>query len=146
MNYKHSCIIDAEGNYKTLVLVILEEGEEGETKEAIQYYTLQEGESLVDTAPPVMRPYAGAAGFISPKWDTDTSAWVEAASAEEIAVWEAEHPAPEVPEPSEPSEPSGDGDLGQRVAALEASSATKSDVQAVWDQMAAAYNEGVQGA
>lgn len=143
MDYKHSCVIDADGNYKTLVLVLLEEGDEGETREAIQYYELLEGESLVDAAPPVMRPYAGAVGLITPRWDTDTAAWVEAATAEEIAVWEAEHPAPE---PSEPSEPSGDGDLGQRVATLEANSATKSDVQAVWDQMAAAYNEGVQEA
>ena len=143
MDYKHSCVIDADGNYKTLVLVLLEEGDEGETREAIQYYELLEGESLVDAAPPVMRPYAGAVGLITPRRDTDTAAWVEAATAEEIAVWEAEHPAPE---PSEPSEPSGDGDLGQRVATLEANSATKSDVQAVWDQMAAAYNEGVQEA
>ena len=127
MDYKHSCVIDTDGNYKTLVLVLLEEEDEGETREAIQYYELLEGESLVDTAPPVMRPYAGATGFVSPRWDTDTAAWVEAASAEEIAAWDAEHPAPEVPEPSEPS---GDG-------------ATKADVQAVWDQMAAAIREGV---
>ena len=127
MDYKHSCVIDADGNYKTLVLVLLEEGDEGESREAIQYYELLDGEFLVDTAPPVMRPYAGATGLISPKWDADTAAWVEAASEEEIADWEAEHPAPEVPEPSEPS---GDG-------------ATKADVQAVWDQMAAAIREGV---
>lgn len=110
MDYKHSCVIDADGNYKTLVLVLLEEGDEGETREAIQYYELLEGESLVDTAPPVMRPYAGAVGFVSPKWDADTGEWIEAASEEEIADWEAEHPAPEVPEPEpEPApEPSGD--------------------------------------
>ena len=143
MDYKHSCVIDAQNFYKTFVLVLLVENEEGQQEEIIQYYTLQDGEQLVDTAPPVMRPYAGAAGFISPKWDADAAAWVEAASAEEIAAWEAEHPAPKAPEPSEPS---GDGDLGQRVATLEANSATKSDVQAVWDQMAAAYNEGVQEA
>ena len=141
MDYKHSCVIDADGNYKTLVLVLLEEGDEGESREAIQYYELLEGESLVDTAPPVMRPYAGADGFVSPRWDTDTAAWVEAATEEEIADWEAEHPAPDVPEPPEPS-----GDLEQRVTSLEATSATKSDVQAVWDQMAAAYTEGVQEA
>lgn len=130
MDYKHSCVIDAQNLYKTFVLVLLAENEEGQQEEKIQYYTLQDGEKLVDTAPPVMRPYAGATGFVSPRWDTDTAAWIEAASAEEIAVWEAEHPAPEVPEPSEPSEPSGD-------------SATKADVQAVWDQMAAAIREGV---
>lgn len=135
MDYKHSCVIDAQNLYKTFVLVLLAENEEGQQEEKIQYYTLQDGEQLVDTAPPVMRPYAGAAGFISPKWDADAAAWVEAASAEEIAAWEAEHPAPEapapeVPEPEPEPEPSGD-------------SATKSDVQAVWDQMAAAIREGV---
>lgn len=141
MDYKHSCVIDAQNFYKTFVLVLLVENEEGQQEEKIQYYTLQDGEQLVDTAPPVMRPYAGAAGFISPKWDADAAAWVEAASAEEIAAWEAEHPAPE---PSELPGPSGD--LEQRVTSLEANSATKEDVQAVWDQMAAAYNEGVQEA
>lgn len=141
MDYKHSCVIDAQNFYKTFVLVLLVENEEGQQEEKIQYYTLQDGEQLVDTAPPVMRPYAGAAGFISPKWDADAAAWVEAASAEEIAAWEAEHPAPDVPELPGPS-----GDLEQRVTSLEANSATKEDVQAVWDQMAAAYNEGVQEA
>lgn len=130
MDYKHSCVIDAQNFHKTFVLVLLVENEEGQQEEKIQYYTLQDGEQLVDTAPPVMRPYAGAVGFVSPKWDADTGEWVEAANEEEIAAWEAEHPAPEVPEPSEPSEPSGDG-------------ATKADVQAVWDQMAAAIREGV---
>ena len=141
MDYKHSCAIDAQNLYKTFVLVLLAENEEGQQEEKIQYYTLQDGEQLVDTAPPVMRPYAGATGFVSPRWDTDTAAWVEAATAEEIAAWEAEHPAPELPDPPDPS-----GNLEQRVTSLEANSATKSDVQAVWDQMAAAYNEGVQEA
>ena len=130
MDYKHSCVIDAQNLYKTFVLVLLVESEEGQQEEKIQYYTLQDGEQLVDTAPPVMRPYAGAVGFVSPKWDADTGEWTEAATEEEISAWEAEHPAPEVPEPSEPSETSGDG-------------ATKADVQAVWDQMAAAIREGV---
>ena len=141
MDYKHSCVIDAQNLYKTFVLVLLVENEEHQQEEQIQYYELLEGEMLVDTAPPVMRPYAGADGFVSPRWDTDTAAWVEAATEEEIADWEAEHPAPDVPEPPEPS-----GDLEQRVTSLEATSATKSDVQAVWDQMAAAYTEGVQEA
>lgn len=133
MDYKNSCVIDAQNFYKTFVLVLLVENEEGQQEEKIQYYTLQDGEQLVDTAPPVMRPYAGAAGFISPKWDADAAAWVEAASAEEIAAWEAEHPAPEVPEPEvpepEPPAPSG-GDAAQAV-------------QEVWDEMAAAIREGV---
>lgn len=42
-----------------------------------------------------MRPQAGAVGFIRPRWSG--SAWVEGATVEEIADWEAEHPAPEPP-------------------------------------------------
>ena len=99
MDYKHSCVIDAQNLYKTFVLVLLVENEEHQQEEQIQYYTLQKGEQLLDAAPPVMRPYAGAEGFVSPKWDTETSAWIEAATEEEIADWEAEHPAQEVPEP-----------------------------------------------
>lgn len=38
------------------------------------------------------------------------------------------------------------GDLEARVDALESDKADKDEVQAVWDQMAAAYNEGVQEA
>ena len=53
---------------------------------------------LVDTVPPTMRPYAGAAGFIRPKWDADTSVQTEAANEEEIAAWEAERPATELSE------------------------------------------------
>lgn len=95
MNYKHSCVVDAENNYKTLVLVLLEQDEDGQPKESIQYYELLEGESLIDTTSPSMRPHAGAVGLISPKWSEDTSTWEEAATEAEIAAWEAEHPAPE---------------------------------------------------
>ena len=93
MSYKHSCVIDAQNFYKIFVLLrLVQMYQEQEWK--IQNYTLAEGEQLVDTAPPTMRPHAGAAGFISPKWDDDTSAWIEAATEDEIAAWEAEHPAP----------------------------------------------------
>lgn len=139
MNYKHSCVVDADGAYKTFVLVLLEQNKEGETIENVQGYTLTEGEQLIDTAPPAMRQHAGTSGFITPKWDSGTSAWTEGATAEQIAAWEAEHPAPE--EPEDPTPPIGD--LVQRVTTLEATSATKADVQAVWDEMAAAYTEGV---
>ena len=89
MDYKHSCVIDANLFYKTFVLVILAESEEKP-----QYYELQEGEQLIDTAPPVVRPHAGAAGFVRPRWDADTSTWVEAATGDEITAWEEEHPDP----------------------------------------------------
>ncbi|OUO36404.1 hypothetical protein [Flavonifractor sp. An306] len=94
MDYKHSCVVDINSIYKTLVLVLLEEHQGWVT----QNYTLAEGEQLIDTAPPIMRPHAGAAGFVSPKWDSDTSAWIEAATEEEVEAWEAEHPAPDLPE------------------------------------------------
>ena len=42
--------------------------------------------------------------------------------------------------------PAEQGDLESRVATLEETSASKDDVQAVWDRMAAAYNEGVNEA
>ena len=108
MGYKQECVIDAQNRYKTLVRVLLtEKGEQ------IQNYEILEGESLIETAPPAMRPYAGAVGFISPRWDADASAWVEAATEEEIAVWEAEHPAPEKPEPTPTVE-----ELQAKIAAL----------------------------
>ena len=89
MDYKYCCVVDADGAYKTFVLVLLEQDEE-----RVQYYTLQDGEQMVDANPPAMRPYAGATGFVSPRWDDETEAWTEGASAEETAAWEAEHPDP----------------------------------------------------
>lgn len=100
MNYKHSCVVDTNAIYKTLVLVLLVQVDQGQDQAWVaQNYTLAEGEQLIDTDPPTMRPHAGAAGFVSPKWDSDTSAWIEAATEEEIESWEAEHPAPVLPDP-----------------------------------------------
>lgn len=99
MEYKHSCVVDAKFIYKTLVLVLLTQADQGEEQEwKVQNYTLAEGEQLIDTAPPIMRPYTGAAGLVTPRWDAAASAWVEGATEEEVAAWEAEHPAPELPE------------------------------------------------
>lgn len=42
--------------------------------------------------------------------------------------------------------PAEQGDLESRVTTLEETSASKDDVQAVWNRMAAAYNEGVNEA
>jgi hypothetical protein len=42
--------------------------------------------------------------------------------------------------------PAEQGNLESRVTTLEETSASKDDVQAVWDRMAAAYNEGVNEA
>ena len=70
----------------------MEPDENGTEQPVVQHYTLREGESLIDTAPPTFRPYAGAVGFISPKWLNE--AWSEAATENEITTWEADHPAP----------------------------------------------------
>ena len=93
MNYKHCCVIDAEGVYKEFVLVLMEQG--GKT-ENVQGYTLAEGERLLDASPPGIKMQAGGAGFVKPRWDEDAAAWVEGATAEELAAWEAAHPAPAV--------------------------------------------------
>ena len=94
MNYKYCCVVDANGSYKTFVLVLLEQSEGSKTTESVQGYTLTAGERLIDTAPPTKRQHAGSAGFVKPRWDEDAAAWVEGASEEELAAWEAEHPDP----------------------------------------------------
>ena len=116
MTYKHYCITDAQNRYKTLVLVINEPDETGEIQERVQYYTLLEGERLIDAAPPAIRPYAGADGFIKPVWKG--SKWMESAANEEIAAWEAEHPAPPSPTPSR--EQQGLADIALKLAQQEA--------------------------
>ena len=116
MTYKHYCVTDAQNRYKTLVLVINEPDETGELQEKVQYYTLLEGERLIDVAPPVMRPYIGANGFIKPAWNG--SAWIESATSEEITEWETEHPAPPSPTPSR--EDRGLADIALKLAQQEA--------------------------
>lgn len=50
-------------------------------------------------------------------------------------------------EQAKAADPGGEpGDLEGRVSYLEENSASKDDVQAVWDQMATAYSEGVNQA
>ena len=107
MDYKYYSVIDVQDRYKTLVLAVNEPDETGEAQEKIQCYTLLEGERLIDAAPPVMRPYAGADGFIRPAWNG--TEWHESAVGEEITEWEAGHPAPT---PAPPSE-------SERIASLE---------------------------
>lgn len=60
-------------------------------------------------------------------------------------AWEAWREA-EASKPAPSPEPEPGKSLEDRVAALEADKADKSEVAAVWDQMAAAYAEGVQEA
>lgn len=95
MDYRYACVIDANSIYQDLVMLHWGRENPAQTQGwQVQGYTLAAGEQLLDAAPPVLRPHAGAAGFVSPKWDSGTSAWVEAATEEEIAAWEAEHPDP----------------------------------------------------
>ena len=96
MSYKHCCVVDADGAYKTFVLVLLEQGEDAEITGTVQGYKLGDGEQLLDAQPPLYKVNAGGAGFVKPRWDEGTAAWVEGASAEELAAWESEHPAPAV--------------------------------------------------
>ena len=96
MSYKHCCVVDADGAYKTFVLVLLEQGEDAEITGTVQGYKLGDGEQLLDAQPPLYKVNAGGAGFVKPRWDEGTAAWVEGATAEELAAWEAAHPAPAV--------------------------------------------------
>ena len=95
MDYRYACVIDANSIYQDLVMLHWGRENPAQTQGwQVQGYTLAAGEQLLDAAPPVLRPHAGAAGFVSPRWDSGTSAWVEAATEEEIAAWEAAHPDP----------------------------------------------------
>ena len=42
MNYKHCCVVDADGAYKTFVLVLLEQGEDEKGKFYKVYYEEEE--------------------------------------------------------------------------------------------------------
>lgn len=121
-NEKHCSVVDAEGRHVTYVLVKIRDKplEDGTTEqvEEIQNYTLKDGEQLVDAQPPVMRQHAGSTGFLSPIWGG--SDWQETATADEIAAWEQEHPAPEVvPTPKSNAELEAENaTLRQQVSAL----------------------------
>ena len=87
---KSCCVIDAQGFYKAYVLV-----QTDDEKQNVVGYTLQAGEMLVDSdTTPDRKQHAGGAGFVKPRWDESAAAWVEGATAEELAAWEAEHPDP----------------------------------------------------
>ena len=140
MEYRHCCVVDALGYYKTLVLVLIHSSAAEDESYTIEGYTLGDGEHLVNTHFPKMRQHAGDTGFIKPNWigaygisDDLVGEWTEQADEAEIALWEAEHPAPVVPEP----EPEPGGELEERVAALEAAQAS------AWSEQAAAIREGV---
>lgn len=109
MKYKHACVIDASGYYKTLVLMLLEPNPAGGTSEIIQYYELADGERLLDAAPP--------AGYVKARWTG--AGWEEGATPEEMERWEQEHPHPPLPDPQ--PDPAGTiAALQQQVADLQA--------------------------
>ena len=71
--YKYCCVIDSSGYYVTFVLVLLEDSK-GNKGELIQYYTLKDGERLIDADPPH--------DMVKPLWTG--SAWKESATKKEI--------------------------------------------------------------
>lgn len=87
MSCTYHCVIDEAGVYRAYVRVL---------QDTVLGYTLAEGESLIDAPVPDSKQYTGGAGFVKPRWDEDAAAWVEGATAEELAAWETEHPAPVV--------------------------------------------------
>lgn len=93
-DYKHCCVIDAQGGYSDFVQVHIYTLPDGSTEDRVQHYTLKPGERIVDAMPATSKLYAGAAGFLRPVWDDAAAAWAEGATAVEIAAWEADHPAP----------------------------------------------------
>ncbi len=92
--YHYACVIK-DGKYHEFVIV----NEFDDDTEEVYAYTLQEGESLIDAKPPVKKIHAESDGFIVPAWNG--SEWVEGATDEEIAQFEAENPAPEPPGPTD---------------------------------------------
>ena len=96
MSCTYHCVIDAAGEYRAYVRVKHDISTDGEPIETVLGYTLAEVDRLIDAAPPAKRLHAGDVGFVTPRWDEATAVWVEGATAEELAAWEVEHPAPTV--------------------------------------------------
>ena len=91
---EHRCVVDEDNLFISFCVCNL--FSVGDDIEFIPQggYKVPDGCCLLDAKPPTMRMHAGTAGFITPKWDEDTEAWIEAATAEQIAAWETEHPDP----------------------------------------------------
>jgi hypothetical protein len=92
--YHYACVIK-DNKYHELVIV----NEFDDGTEEVYAYTLQDDETLIKAQPPVKKFHAESVGFVAPAWNG--TEWVEGATAEEIAQWNNEHPAPEPPEPTE---------------------------------------------
>ena len=135
---KHCSVIDAEGKHVTYVLVKIRDKplEDGGTErvEEVQNYTLKDGEQLIDAQPPVMRTHAGSVGYIAPVWGG--SDWQETATADEIAAWEQEHPAPEVK-----SAPKSNAELEAENATLRQQVSALADQQSFYEDCIAEMAE-----
>ena len=81
-SHRFYCVLDNAQRYRTYVLALVQ----GEQEE-IQYYTLKEGETLLEADPPSMN-------LVKPKWNG--TSWEESATPEEILEWEEAHPKPPV--------------------------------------------------
>ena len=79
-DYKYACVVDANGFYKTLVVLFLTESfstdadTPAKAEWVVQSYKLADGDILVETQQP--------GGMLKPRWTGTT--WEEAATAEEI--------------------------------------------------------------
>lgn len=93
---KRYCVIGLNSLYKAYVIVQKAKVNEDKEIETVIDYKMDYGDRLIDAAPPAIRNNAGAKGFVKPKWAEIAQTWVEGATAEELAEWEAEHPAPAV--------------------------------------------------
>lgn len=93
---RNCCVVSADAFYRIFVAVQTEQGEDGGVTETVLGYKMTEGEHLLDAQPPLTKAHAGGAGFVKPRWDEGAETWREGATVEELAAWEAEHPAPVV--------------------------------------------------
>ena len=106
--YERTClVIDKDMHYKTIVNVDSHfDTTTGHKVDRVYSYELKDGEFLVDCVNgitfPTARQNAGTEGFVIPCWDSTSKKWVEGATPEKIAAWEAENPAPE-PTPMPPT-------------------------------------------
>lgn len=91
---EHRCVVDEDNLFISFCVCNL--FSVGDDIEVIPQggYKVPDGCHLLDAKHPTMRRHAGTSGFITPKWDSDTSAWTEGSTAEQVTDWEAEHPDP----------------------------------------------------
>ena len=90
LGQKAASIIDANMRFVAPAsLFVFSDGEE--LIEELYGYDLQNGEMVVPHYAPTICEFVGGDGYIYPAWNE--TEWVESATAEEISVWEKEHPA-----------------------------------------------------